>query len=103
MGFLQGNTYQLQVTLSAKTGLLDVSLISSVEFMIGSVRKLYPNDCTYDETKGCFYIPLTQEDTFSLQNEITGVQARVKFLGGSVKGSKISHQKVLPSISKAVL
>lgn len=103
MNFLQGDTYNLPVSLSDKDGLLDVSLISEVEFMFGNIRKLYPNDVTYDEVKGVFYIPLSQQETFSMINNEIECQARVKFNGGSVKGTRIIKMRVMDSISKAVL
>lgn len=100
--FVQGNTYELPVKLSYKEGVIDGQMVSEAEFTFGAIRKMYPDEVTYDAERQAFIVPLSQCETFLLQGNVK-YQARVKFTDGAVKGTRIGCSKVYDSISKAVL
>ena len=103
-GFTQGDAYQLPVTLKDENGLINVDLISAVEFRFGDIRKVYPNEVTYDSDRGVFLVPLTQTDTFSLKNDPVECQARIKFQSsGDVRGTGTLSLNLQKALSKVVL
>lgn len=101
--FIQGNTYNLEIALSADSRLIKGSDVSEIEFMFGSIRKLYPEEVSFVEEKGLFVVPLSQEETFALKKGETPCQARVKFATGAVKASEARSYRVGEALSKAVL
>jgi len=102
----QGDAYSLPVGIKLNGKGIAAADIDTVEFYIGdSVRKLYPRDATYDEQSGFFYVPLDQNETFSLPaDDIITIDARVKFVGGAVKGTrKKGYITVVDAESEVVL
>lgn len=103
----QGDAYSLRVPLTLNDERVtesDLDVIHCVEFMLGdSVRKVWPDDGEFADD--VFYVPLTQEETFDL-DEGTSVEfdVRVHFIGGAVVGLKKKLKvKVYDAISEVVL
>ncbi len=94
----------VQLTIDGETvtsGTLDT--ISSVEFMVGeSIRRTYPEDVTFDGENSLFLVPVTQEETFRLdEGETIAFDVRVGFAGGDVVGTKTMQRiKVLDALSE---
>lgn len=84
----QGDAYKLPLELKFNGELLAISDIETVEVYIGpDIRKTYPGDIDYDAGSQKFYVPFTQDETFSLEaNSGVSVDIRVKFSGGDVIG-----------------
>ena len=84
----QGDAYPLPVTVKLNKEPISLIDIETVEFYIGdNIRKLYPRDVAINETDGMFYVPLEQEETFSLPaDEVVKMDVRIKFTSGVVKG-----------------
>ena len=105
MAFKKGDTYNLSITIIISGTVLGIDGVDSVEFMFDSIRKVYSDasldGVTFDTDH--FIVPLTQEETFSLQGRIVNYQVRVKFDTGQVKGSAIKTTNLFDSLSKEVL
>ena len=105
MALKKGDTYNLPITLSISGSILGIDGVDTVEFMFDTIRKVYSDTSedgvTFDTDH--FIVPLTQEETFSLQDKQARYQARVKFDTGEVKGSPIKKCNVYDSISREVL
>ena len=87
----QGDAYDLHVALALNGETLtaeDLPLLRCVEFMLGDgVRRIWPQDCSFAE--GAFLVPLTQADTFRLEEDARAeFDVRVHFTGGGVVGIK---------------
>ena len=87
----QGDAYDLRVELALNGEAVaaeDLPLLHCVEFMLGDgVRKVWPEEGGF--LNGAFLMPLTQADTFSLEDgETVEFDARIHFVGGAVVGLK---------------
>ena len=87
----QGDAYDLRVVLELNGETVtaeDLPLLHCVEFMLGEgVRKVWPADGCFAD--GAFFVPLTQQDTFLLEEaEPAEFDVRVHFSGGAVVGVK---------------
>lgn len=83
----QGDAFALPVEVRLADGGINIADIESVEFMFNDIRKVYPQDARYDAVDGLFYVPLTQQDTFSFPADETALlDIRVHFVGGDVLG-----------------
>ena len=87
----QGDAYDLRIALDLNGEALtaeDLPLLHCVEFMLGDcVRKVWPEEGGFLD--GAFLMPLTQADTFSLEDgETVEFDARIHFVGGAVVGLK---------------
>lgn len=100
--WMQGDTYELPVILKDQNGLLDIALIAEVEFMFNGLRKLYPEQVSYDAKAGVFIVPFTQEETLSMNGKVKR-QSRIVFVDGTVKGTDVYYEDVTESLSKVVL
>lgn len=102
----QGSTYKLNVPLTKDGTNIDIELVDIVEFMFQDIRKLYGSDgdVTYDNKNKVFIIPLSQKETFQL-NEASQIeyQARIKYKDGEVKATPIQYGYISESLSKEVL
>lgn len=97
---VQGDSYNLDVTIKNNGAAIDTADIEAIEFILHSLKKMYPEDVAY--TEGKFRVPITQQETFRLPSRCQ-MQVRVKFKGGDVIGSEIKQIDVERSLSKAVL
>ncbi len=101
----QGDAYFLPVRVTLGSGALTIGDVTAAEFMVGDVRRMYPGEVRYDGDDGCFYVPLTQEETFKFPaNGVVSVDVRVKFNGGNVAGARrIAYINVVDAVSEEVL
>lgn len=76
----------IQVRLNGE--LINADDVETVEFCVGdALRKLYPEDVSYEPGNNTFYLPLTQQETFAFPaNGSVALDVRVKFTGGDVIG-----------------
>jgi len=104
MKIKQGDAIDVPVAVTANGSPVDPTEISSVEFYIGGIRKLYPDEVSYDSS-GYFLVPLTQEETFGFEADSTiQLDVRVLFDGGQVIGSRrIANISIVDAISEEVL
>lgn len=102
----QGDSYKLPLKITLGGELIDIQDIQTVEVYVGAdIRKMYPGDIEYNEGDQMFYIPLTQDETFSLEaNSGVSVDVRVKFTGGDVIGVyRMATLAVYDATSEVVL
>lgn len=97
---VQGDSYNLIVTVKNQGKPLDVASVEKVEISLLYLQKSYPGEIGYED--GTFLFPLTQQETFRLP-KICQMQVRVKFRSGDVIGSEIQQIDVAHALSKAVL
>lgn len=102
----QGDAYALPVAIIWNNAAINPADIETVEFCLGdSFRKLYPDEVTFSEDDGNFYIPMTQEETLAFEaDSVLDLDARVKFVGGDVFGvKKMGVVVVMNAISEEVI
>nr|DAK88393.1 MAG TPA: BppU domain protein [Caudoviricetes sp.] len=97
---VQGDSYNLSVTIKNKGQPLDIASVEKVEISLLYLQKSYPGEIGYEDGK--FLFPLTQQETFRLP-KLCQMQVRVKFKSGDVIGSEIKQIDVAHALSKAVL
>ncbi len=103
----QGDAYDLRIALDLNGEALTeahLPLLHCVEFMLGDgVRKVWPEEGSFLD--GAFLMPLTQADTFSLEEEEpVEFDVRIHFIGGAVAGLKKKLRvMVCDALSKEVL
>lgn len=101
---MQGDQYALVFTGTQDGEPLDMSTIARIEFLVGDLRKCWPETVTQDED-GNFLFPLTQQETMQMQRA-QPVQIRVKYTNSAVPvivGVKLGTVDVTKSDSKVVL
>ena len=102
----QGDAYGIALEIQLNGTTLSDADVEKVEVFVGDgIRKLYPGQITYVNELGCFSVPVTQEETFTLpENERIRVDVRVQFPGGMVLGVIDTLKvKVADAISEEVL
>lgn len=105
----QGDAYALPIRVSIDgepVAERDLVLIRSVEFMISEdIRKVYPDEAAFDRENGVFLVPVTQKETFALEEGGTiRVDVRVEFSGGDVIGTHTMQAlQVLDALSEEEL
>ena len=104
----QGDAYFIPVELYFNGDRItaeEVPLLEVIEFTFGDLApmKFDPADI-YDTTVGAFLVPLTQEQTFGLEDGKVLVDCRVQFFGGDVVGvTKMMRIFVRDALSGEVL
>ncbi len=102
----QGDAYGIPLEIQLNGATLTDADVEKVEVFVGDdIRKLYPGQITYVHELGCFSVPVTQEETFTLpEGENIRVDVRVQFSGGMVLGVIDTLKvKVADAISEEVL
>ena len=101
----QGDAYGIPVAITLDGVPLDIEEVDTVEVCIGTLRKVYPGEVTYDDESGKFSFPVTQEETFSMkEGGAVPVDIRVKFASGEVIGARgVQYMPVFEAISGEVL
>ena len=103
----QGDAYDLRIALALNGEALTAEalpLLHCVEFMLGEgVRKVWPGEGSFQD--GAFLMPLTQADTFSLEDGGTvEFDARAHFIGGAVVGLKKKLKiRIYDALSEVIL
>lgn len=101
MNLLQGNTYNLELSLYSNNDMqIPIEKINQVQIILGGIEKYYKSgsesEVIYKD--GVFIIPLSQEETFSLEQDSFIWEVRVLFNDGKVDGT--GRQKGSVSFSK---
>ena len=101
----QGDAYLMPLNITVNGGQLPASEVEAVEVRLGDVRKLYPEEISYDAETGHFLVPLRQKDTLSLpEDDAVQLDVRVKFKGGSVAGTqKVTMLVSVNALSEEVI
>ncbi len=102
----QGDGYSVPILLRLNGEPVDIDEVAEVEFTFGDgLRKLFPQDVQYNTADSCFYLPLTQAETFAFPaNGSVSLDIRVKFVGGDVIGvQRMESFAVADASSEAVL
>lgn len=106
----QGDAYSIPITLYFNGEKITedlIPLLEEIEFTLGDegvepVR--IPAAEAWNETLEKFLLPVTQEQTFALEEGRTTLDVRVQFLGGSVLGVREKAKiKVVDATSEEVL
>ena len=101
---MQGDQFRLPIELYYATdnSPITASQVKDVEVCVGRVCKNMSNGVTFDDSTNIFYMYLSQEETFTLRNEVS-IQARVLFNSGDVLGIKLGTVTFDKSMSREVL
>lgn len=101
---LQGNTYKLPVQLEDINGnVINSDLVQEIVVTLGNLEKQYTKgDFYFDEEKGCWVIPLTEQETFKLNRSVKW-QLRVLFKDGTIDGTEPKMISIIDSINKTIL
>lgn len=105
MAFLQGNTYLKPVqVLDGDGNVIKANGVVKGEFVFGDLYKYYGGggEVIWSSEANAFIVPLTEEDTFSLEG-VVECQARLVLDDGSVSGSVPEGHYVYTSKSKTRL
>ena len=104
----QGDDVYLQVTLYFNGAVItanELPLLDEIEYCFEdeNPRKIKAEDA-WNDTLGLFLLPVSQENSFALEDGRTNIDVRVKFYGGNVLGARQrSRMKVLESNSQEVI
>lgn len=106
----QGDAYAIPISVTVNGDRItqsNLDMIDKVEFMVGdSVRKVYPDDVVFDSVNSVFAVPVTQEETFSMEDGDTiSIDVRVAFANSDdVIGTRtMKKAKIVDALSEAVI
>jgi len=106
----QGDAYAIPISITVNNERITASnldMIDKVEFMVGdTVRKVYPDDVAFDNANSIFAVPVTQEETFSMEDGDTiSIDVRVAFANSDdVIGTRtMKKAKIVDALSEAVI
>lgn len=93
---MQGDQYDLTFDLTVNNEELDIDTISKIQFKVGNILKTYEandenSEVTYNTEDKLFYFPLTEDETFALDNSNVNVEIRVKFTDDKIKGLALGN------------
>ena len=102
----QGNQFYLEIQLlDEHTGILDIHSVLQVQFTIGNLIKYYDGiseEVTYDESKKCFKIWLTEDETCKFQKQIK-MDSRLLYKHNTISGTYITSKYWNESLLQEVL
>ena len=102
----QGNQFYLEIQLlDEQNEILDIRSVSKVQFTIDNLIKYDDGtreEVTYDETKKCFKIWLTEDETFKFEKQIK-MDARILFKNNTISGTYITSKYWNESLLQEVL
>lgn len=104
----QGDDVYLRATIyfnGAAVTASEVPLLSDIEYCFEdeNPRKIKAADA-WNDTLGAFLLPVSQENTFALEEGRTNIDIRVRFYGGNVLGARQRNRmKVLEANSMEIL
>ncbi len=104
----QGDEYNLLVELKFNGETISeehLPLLAEIEFALGDLEPVHLNPARcFSKSLGKFLFPITQEQTFELEQGRTDLDIRVQFVGGNVVGIKQKLRlKVADATSENVL
>ena len=102
----QGNQFYLEIQLlDEQNEILDIHSVLKVQFTIDNLIKYYDGtseEVTYDESKKCFKIRLTEEETFKFEKQIK-MDARILFKNNTIGGTYIETNYWYDTLKKEKL
>lgn len=106
MNILQGSGYELPLYLTDLKGkVITPDMVSEGAFSFGDLEKLYGEKygeqsvVYFDPTTNHWIVPLSEEETFAMQNKVTW-QVRFLFANGIPDGTVPKTENVYKSINK---
>ena len=101
----QGDQYSIPIALKLNGEDIDINDIAEVEFTFeNGLRKVFPQEVQYNSADNCFYLPLTQDETFAFPaNGSVTLDIRVKFAGGNVIGVQRMESIAVADASSEVI
>lgn len=100
MALLQGSSYYLPIKITDQEGkVVTGDVVQKSTFTIGNITK----EGVYNAETQMWEVPLSEEETFSLNNEIIDWQARFLFVDGTTDGTKPKGEYVYASVNKVRL
>ena len=100
---MQGDAYSVPFVIRQGETTVTPDIVSAVELTIGALTRLWPGEVSYDEKKGQWLFPLTQEQTLAFSEGAQPTQVRVKFMDDRVVGANGGIINVMQSASKGVI
>ena len=99
MNIMQGDQYSLNFHLTIDNQEIDMTTIDKIQFKVGDLLKTFINgsqesEIIYDENEHLFFFPLTEDQTFNFSNKNVVCEVRIMFVGGVIKGARISAVQV---------
>lgn len=104
----QGDDVYLQATIyfnGVAVTKNELPILDEIEYCFEeeNPRKIKAQDA-WNDTLGCFLLPVSQENTFALEQGRTNIDLRVKFYGSNVLGARQRNRmKVLEANSQEVI
>ena len=102
----QGNQFYLDVQIyDENDSLLDIDLVSKVQFNIGILTKTYDGvseEVVYDKENNTFKVWIYEEESFEFDTN-TKMDARILFNNDSIEGTFIEPMYVYNSLNKVNL
>ena len=95
MNIMQGDQYDLSFHLTIDNEEIDITQIEKIQFKVGDLLKEFipsseESEIVFDDTENLFNFPLTETETFKFNNTNVDCEVRIKFVGGVIKGLRIS-------------
>lgn len=100
---MQGDAYAVPFVIRQGGTAVTPQMVTAVELTIGTLSRVWPGEVSYDEKKGQWLFPLTQEQTMAFAEGKVPTQVRVKFLDDRVVGAQGAAINVVESASKGVI
>lgn len=86
MTIYQGDQYAIPITVERNGITQTASDIQKLEVVLAGIRKLYPGDIVYNSGTQKFLYPITQEDSFSLEEDTYDAIGRPLYADGTISG-----------------
>lgn len=100
MALLQGSSYYLPIKITDQEGkVVTGEMVQKSTFTIGDIIK----EGTYNAETKMWEVPLSEEETFGLSNEVIEWQARFLFVDRTTDGTKPKGEYVYRSVNKVLL
>ena len=100
--YYQGDQYSFIFKIEQCEKPIELEGIVLIEFTIGELSKQWPTEVKYDEEQQVFLYPVTQEETFAM-DDWEPYQVRIKYASGNVYASPISKIFVKNTLSKNII
>lgn len=101
---MQGDSYKIPIEILAEDGVVDPTVLSEVEVVLGRlVKTLSSGAISYDASKQEFLVPVSQKETMYMPQTVRA-QVRVKLKDSEdVIGIDLGEIDVTSTLSKVVL
>ena len=100
--YYQGDQYSFIFKIEQCEAPLDLEGVVLIEFTVGTLSKQWPTVVTYDEEQKVVLFPVTQEETFAME-DYEQYQVRIKYASGNIYASPINKIYIKGSLSKKII